>query len=174
MGGYFAWDSDQQTPNTQSATFEYASGKILQFEVRGLYTNAEEGITIGNLFYGTKGWLHLNGSTWKTYFGRKNEPGPGSDTAEASADPANLTGAGGDNHYENFIAALRSGQTKDLTCDIEEGHRSTVLPHLANISYRLGRTLTFDGARERFANDPEADRMLTREYRAPYVVPPSV
>jgi len=185
-GGYFAFDSDQQTPNTQAAVFEYADGKILQFEVRGLYTNGEsaiaseqqtqkqEDIKIGNLFFGTEGWMSINGSTWKTYFGRKNEPGPSSETAEEFADLMNLAGAGGDAHFSNFISALRSGKRQDLTCDIEAGFLSTALPHLANISYRLGRSLTFDGAKEKFIGDKEADRMLTRKYRKPYVVPESV
>lgn len=185
-GGYFAFDSDQQTPNTQAAVFEYADGKILQFEVRGLYTNGESAIAseqqtqkqvdikIGNLFFGTKGWMSIDGSTWKTYFGRKNEPGPSSETVEEYADPMNLAGAGGDAHFSNFINALRSGKRQDLSCDIETGFMSTALPHLANISYRLGRNLTFDGAKEKFVGDKEADRMLTRKYRKPYIVPESV
>lgn len=179
-GGYFAFDSAQETPNTQVATYEYADGKTLQFEVRGLYTNAEGGISdkkgrcIGNLFFGTKGWMHLNGSTWKTYFGRNNEPGPSNETVDEYDDPMDLAGAGGESHFGNFINALRSGKKDDLTCEIEPGHISTVLPHLANISYRLGRQLTFDGAKERFVHDEEADRMLTRKYRKPYIVPTRV
>ncbi|UCE99273.1 MAG: Gfo/Idh/MocA family oxidoreductase [Planctomycetota bacterium] len=185
-GGYFAFDSDQQTPNTQAAVFEYADGKILQFEVRGVYTNGEsaiasgqetkqqEDVKIGNLFYGTEGWMSINGTTWKTYFGRKNVPGPSSETAEPAADPMNLVGAGADAHFSNFIRALRAGKREYLTCDIEVGYMSTVLPHLANISYHLGRKLTFDGAREKFVGDEEADRMLTRKYREPYVVPRSI
>jgi predicted dehydrogenase len=185
-GGYFAFDSAQETPNTQAATFEYSDGKILQFEVRGLYTNGEsaiasgqatskqEDIKIGNLFYGTEGWMSVDGSTWKTYFGRNDEPGPSSVTVEPSADPMVLTGAGAEGHYGNFIGALRSGKKEDLTCDIEVGYMSTALPHLANISYRLGRKLTFDGAKEKFVDDTAADEMLTRRYRAPYVVPESV
>lgn len=173
-GGYFAFDSDQQTPNTQVATFEYADGKILQFEVRGLYTNNENDIKIGNLFFGAKGWMHLRGSTWKTYFGRKNKPGPSSETAEEFADPMNLAGAGGAGHYGNFIYALRTGKSENLTCEMEQGHISTTLPHLANISYRLGRNLTFDGAKEKFVDDKEADQLLTRKYRKPYVVPEKV
>jgi hypothetical protein len=54
---------------------------------------------------------------------------------------------------------------------MEEGHISTVLPHLANIAYRCGRNLTFEGSRERFVGDREANRLLTRDYRKPYVVP---
>jgi predicted dehydrogenase len=185
-GGYFAFDSDQQTPNTQMAVYKYADGKILQFEVRGVYTNGEsaiasgkettkqDDITIGNLFYGTQGWMSVNGDTWKTYFGRKNEPGPSSETAGESADPMNRLGAGSDPHFANFIRALRSGKREDLTCDIETGFMSTALPHLANISYRLGRTLTFDGPKERFVGDRQADKMLTRKYRKPYVVPDRV
>jgi len=61
-----------------------------------------------------------------------------------------------------------------LNCDIIEGHYSSALPHLANISYRLGRGLKFTGGNEKFANDPEADTMLTRVYRPPYVVPHDV
>lgn len=178
-GGFFAFDSDQQTPNTQVATFEYADGKILQFEVRGLYTGTEADVTgkgrsIGNLFFGTKGWMSIDGSTWKTYFGRNNEPGPCSEAADETADPMNLAGSGGGSHFKNFIDAVRSGNKGDLTCDVEPGHISTTLAHLANISYRLGRELTFNGAKEKFVNDKEADGMLTRQYRKPYAVPENV
>jgi predicted dehydrogenase len=177
MGGYYKWDSDQETPNTQSATFEYASGKVLSFEVRGLYTNDEDGIRIGNLFYGTEGWMHLNGTTWKTYLGRKNEPGPSSATAEEFADPMNLSGGGGGNHIFNFIRAMRESDRSYLTSDIESGHVSTCLPHLANISYRVGHDLAFDGANERFTGHGAADanRLLRREvYRKPFVIPEKV
>jgi predicted dehydrogenase len=186
-GGYFGAPSDQQTPNTQSATYKYADGKILQFDVRGLYTNEEaamfaivegeeavkmiqEGIAVGNIFYGTKGWMYLNGSTWKTYFGRKNEPGPTSTTEEQAANPNDPRGSGADKHFVNFVNALRTGKRTDLTCDVETGFMSTVLPHLANISYRLGRAVNFDPAAERFTGDADADKMLTRDYRKPFVV----
>ncbi len=171
-GGYFQWDSAQETPNTQTATFRYADGTVLDFEVRGLYTNSEDGILIGNLFYGTEGWMHLDADTkWATYFGRKNEPGPSSTTTQENTDPMNLAGAGGGSHFENFINVLRSGRRGDLTCEIEEGYRSTVLPHLANIAYRCGRTLTFDGTAEQFKGDHQANALLSRKYREPFVVP---
>ena len=87
-----------------------------------------------------------------------------------------LLPVGGDssNHWANFIDAIRSGKDETLNCDIIEGHYSSALPHLANISYRLGRELKFMGDYEKFANDPEADAMLTRYYRKPYVVPDEV
>jgi len=69
------------------------------------------------------------------------------------------------------VDAVRANDRKLLTCDIEEGHLSAALPHLANIAYQTGRALEFDGQAERFKGDKEADALLTREYRAPYVVP---
>jgi len=182
FGGLYAFKSAQQTPNTQVATYEYPDGRILQFEVRGLYTNKEAGIgaggkrnrCIGNLFFGTKGWMALDGSRWATYFGRNDEPGPGSRTTVDQIDPMNLAGPRSSSAYTSFVNAIRSGKEKELFCGMEDGHISTVLPHLANISYRLGRELTFDGKKEKFVGDDEADSMLTRKYRKPYVVPDNV
>ena len=175
VGGYYAFDCDQETPNTQMATFEYDDGKLIQFEVRGLYTNDEDGIKIGNLFYGTKGWMHLNGTEWKTYYGRKNEPGPGySGKDEVAADPMNLSGAGGGGHFGNFIQAVRANNWMQLTGDILDGHMSASMCHMANISQRLGRELEFDSHSERFVNDDIANGYLSRDYRYPYVVPENV
>jgi hypothetical protein len=131
----------------------------------------QDGVLLGNLFYGTKGWMYLNDTVWKTYFGRKNEPGPSSQAQQAAANAGTAAGAVSDGHFVNFIAALRSGKMEDLNCDIEQGAMSSALPHLANISYRLGRTLTFDGKNEKFVSDWQADRMLSRNYRKPYAVP---
>jgi hypothetical protein len=77
-------------------------------------------------------------------------------------------------HYQNWIDAIRAGDRKVLTCDIEDGHLSAALAHLGNISHRVGRKLAFDGASEKFVNDPEADKLLTRTYRPPFVVPEKV
>ncbi len=172
-GGKYAFDDDQETPNTQTASMEYGDGKILEFETRGLYTNEEDGILVGNLFYGTKGWMHLNGSTWKTFFGRKNEPGP-SMSGKNAADPGNLVGGGDEGHFENFIKAVRSRNVKDLNADIEQGHLSTALCHLCNISYRVGREVRFDTRTEKFVDDKESNKLLTRSYRKPFVVPEKV
>ena len=170
-GGCYGTPSDQQTANTQTADIEYADGKRLVFEVRGLYTNAEDGIGIGNIFYGTEGWMHLAGGTWKTYFGRKNEPGPSSESKDVEADPMNLSGAGGGGHMGNFLTAVRSGNRSDLTCDIEEGYMSSILPLLANASYRAGETLEFDGRSETFKGNRKANKLIKRTGRKPYAIP---
>lgn len=178
-GGYFVFDSTQETPNTQTSTFEYEDGKILEFETRGLLTNGEfgrPGTTIGNIFYGSEGVLQIDsGGNWKTWMGREYEPGPSSeDTSEEEYDAMNLIGTGGGGHFENFIAALRSGNREDLTCDVEVGHRSTILPLMANVAYRVGNELKFDGLSERFKDDEEANNLLSRNYREPFAVPKRV
>ncbi len=172
-GFYFYTGSDQNTPNTQTSIYEYADGTVFEFCTRGLMTNSEGSVKIGNVFYGSEGWLEIDADgNWKTFFGRKGEPGPDSkNIPEEVANTLSAVGSGFSGHFGNFIQSIRSGKQGDLNCDIEVGHRSSVLPHLGNISYRLGRELKFEGSREKFAADPEANLLLTREYRTPYVVP---
>ena len=173
-GDYYVFeDSAQNTPNTQTTLFEYEDGTLFEFGTRGLFTPADGDIKIGNVFYGSDGWMEIDsGGNWKTYFGYEGEPGPSSEaTDEEEYDPMNLAGAGGGGHFANFIGAMRSGSQEDLTCDIEVGHRSSALAHLGNVSYRLGRELEFDGDEEQFVGDADANSMLRDDYREPYVVP---
>ena len=180
MGGVFGIspaECSQETPNTQTSIYEYEDGKILEFETRGRYTNAEsnERIMIGNLFYGTEGWLEVNGSSWKAYREREEEPFAGSGMESQGAaiggDKSFRAAPTSGGHFENFIGAIRSGDHFDLTCDILEGHMSTALPHLGNIAYRVGETLEFNGEFEKFIDNSEANMLLSRNYRHPYVVP---
>ena len=168
IGGYFGPEASQETPDTHTTLFEYGDGTILEFATRGQFTNDEGTQKIGNLFYGSKGWLWIDGDgrTWQSYFGPKNEKGPGTETADktSGSDPNVLTSEEGP-HYRNFIDAIRANDAKLLTCDVVEGHLSSTLPHLANIAYRVGRELRFDGKTETFEDDKKADRLLTREYR---------
>ena len=174
MGGHFMFDDDQQTPNTLVSTFEFDEGgkkKMLVFEVRHWMTNHEAGIgeggkrkdsnTVGNIFYGSKGFLAIDGyGQYKTWLGREQEPGP--------------SRAEDGNNWANFIEAVRSRKQSDLNAPIEEGFMSTVLVHLANISYRLGRSIEFDAENFNCKADAEATAMFTRKYRAPFIVPEKV
>jgi len=132
--------------------------------------------------------------------------------------PKEVFSAKSENHFANFLRAVRSRKHTDLAADILEGHQSAALCHIANISYRLGREATpeeiqsqlstliaqddvkgtfektleylkeagvdmernkiifdahlhFDPQKEAFLSNPKADALLTREYRAPFVVP---
>jgi predicted dehydrogenase len=174
IGGHFMFDDDQETPNTLTATYEFNEGgrkRMMVFEVRHWMSNHEAGIgeggkkkdsnSIGNLFYGSKGYMAIDGyNTYKTWMGRDQEPGP------ANSAPGN--------NWQNFIDAIRSGKRSDLNHEIQEGADSATLMHLANISYRLGRTLNFDSVKMEVTGDPEANKMFTRPYRTPFVVPTKV
>jgi predicted dehydrogenase len=167
MGGHYMFDDDQETPNTLICTFEYPEeGKMLQFETRHWITNYEGGFgahggnNIGVLFYGSEGYMELQYFSYKTYLGKKREPGP--------------SGSGEGDHFSTFILAVRSGRREDLAADIEEGHLSSALCHLGNIAYRTRRTVRFDPAVEKIDGDEEATLLLTRTYRSPFVVPAEV
>jgi predicted dehydrogenase len=175
-GGKFAYIDDQETPNTQFAAFEYGGKQQVQFEVRGILTGAEGGLThdrggnvIGDLFFGTDGWMAVNGAGFQVYKGEATEKG-----TEKIMDEKNAGFKDTVPHMENFIAACRSRNHKDLHADIEIAVASANLVHMANISYRLGKTLKFDAAKMQFIGDSEANKMMTRDYRKPYVVPEKV
>lgn len=153
--------TDQTTPNMQQATYRYADGTELHCDLRNWFSGPPE--AQGVYVSGSKGWMKVGDDRAQVYFGRKNEPGP-TLTAETAADP-------GQAHFENFIECVRSRNSQKLRAPLEEGHLSSTLCHLGNISYRVGRSVTFDGAAERFIGDEEADRLLGRTYRAPYVLP---
>ena len=148
--------------------------KLLVFEVRHWISNNEAGIgerpdgagvadqpqTVGNIWYGSKGYMATGRGGWRTFMGKEQAPGPKS---EAGA------GVGG---FVNFIDVVRSRKREDQLAEIEEGAISTMLIHLANISYRTGRTLDFDPATYTCKGDAEATAMFTRaQYRSPFVVP---
>jgi hypothetical protein len=124
------------------------------------YMATSAGNTTGNLFYGSKGYMAKSVGEWRTFMGEKREPGP--------------TGSGAADHYAEFVEAIRGGDPATYNKSIEEGFYSCALIHLGNIAYRLGRTVDFDPATMTFPRDAEANAMLTREYRAPFVVPDKV
>jgi predicted dehydrogenase len=153
--------TDQVTPNTQQAAFQYADGTELHCEVRNWFSGPAE--AQGLYIFGSKGWMKVGDDKAQVFLGRKNDPGP-TLTSDEKPDA-------GQAHFENFIGCVRSRQPQNLKATIEDGHLSTTLCHLGNISYRLGRSVTFDGAAERFVGDQEADQLLGRTYRAPYLLP---
>jgi predicted dehydrogenase len=204
MGAHVMFDDDQETPNVLNCFFEFRTPegrqRLMEFEVRHWMTNHEAEIgtaayghsslppagltpaakvapsgpalgpasgkpgTIGNLFYGSQGYLGVQEyDSYKTWMGEKGEPGPSRKAPE--------------NHFANFIDCVRSRKKEDLRAPVEEGHISCTLVHLANVSYRLGRTLNFDPAAEQVIGDKEANRLLREEdrgYSAGFTIPESV
>jgi hypothetical protein len=103
-----------------------------------------------------------NYGAYKSFLGPNGEPGP-----EKEAPVKN-------EHFVNFIECMRSRKKEDLHAPIREGYLSTTLVHLANASYRLGRTIHFDPKTEIVIGDSEATAMLKGTYRHPFVVPEHV
>ena len=168
-GAKYVYDDDQETPNTQIATLDYGDAEIV-FEVRGLNTGGEPGITasgpnfIGVTFFGSKGFMAVDERAFQIFLGDKREPGEAMKHSETEIDDTVP-------HMANFLKAVKSRNTADLAADVAVGATSAALVHLANISYRLGRKLQFDSAAGNFVGDAEANAMSTRPvYRPPYIV----
>jgi hypothetical protein len=187
-GGKFGPEDDQETPNTLTTSFDFG-GRQLVFEVRGLLTGGEGmppaprraglnapaidaatvasrpaplNVAVGNLFYGTEGWMSMNDGGYQIYKGEGSEliaeekPERGQDTTRL--------------HMENFLSAVHSRKYSDLHDGINNAFLSASLCHLANISYRSGHKLNLE-AGPKFTGDPAANRLLTRDaYRKGYVV----
>ena len=205
-GGRYGYEDAGETANTQVIAHNFGD-KTLVFEVRGLKTDAYKGASVGTIFYGSEGYIvnpkYYSGGSRFDKDGNKIE---------------DYKGEGEAVHHANFIKAVRSRKVEDLTADILEGHLSSALCHLGNISYLLGEKVsasearqqlsklesqddlqeTFDRtaahleangvkvdgiqmqfgqllslnpATETFVGNAQADAMLTREYRAPFIVP---
>jgi predicted dehydrogenase len=180
MGGNLLRDtSDENTGGEMAAAFMFEDRNIMvTFETRTGCTNSEEGMgvkylwcdhrnVVGAIFFGTEGYMIFpDFSSYHTFLGRQRKPGP---SALKEGAPMMNT-----EHFQNWIVAVRSRNPRDLTAEIEEGHLSSSMCQLANAAYETGRTLRFDSENERFIDDQEADRLLTRPYRKPFVVPDEV
>ncbi len=147
LGGRFGYEDQGQTANTQMAVFDFGATQLI-FEVRGLPSTDYQGQKVGNIF-------HCEGGT---IIGKQFFP---TGKQEPVTIPAVQRGPGG-SHFANFVAAVRSRQQSDLNADILEGHRSSALCHLANMSYRLGESLPFNPQTKALGDNHEAYETLAR------------
>ena len=187
-GGQFVEDSDSEVPNVQVGTFEYADGTLLEIESTTLYSPSFGGVRVGGFFFTDQGYIgsHDDWAATRGQFVPRDRP----DSATGVSYRTNNLSFPGisyppgpeipnldvpeSNHFQNFIDCVRSRRREDLNCEVEQGHLSTSLCHLANIAYRVGRKLEFDSQSETFSDDEAANALLTREYREPYVMPDQV
>jgi predicted dehydrogenase len=153
IGGKYAFDDDQQFPDTQYVAYEFpGDGRVgrkkqLIFEQRIWSPCPEHGFENGNAFYGTKGMMLLSKGAGWSISGGKSKKGASSVL---------------ENH-QDFLDSIRDGRRP--SADIEIGHLSASLAHLGNIATRVGRTLQYEPRAEHVLSDLEADRLVRRDYR---------
>jgi predicted dehydrogenase len=159
LGGKYFFDDDQQFPDTQYAVFEYPVAerpgrkKQLIFEQRIWSPYVQEGYENGAAFYGTNGFLIIGHTVgWKLY-------GPRNKLIAEKTGRCDLPA-----HHQNFLDCVRGRQSK-LNADCWAGHLAATLVHLANIAARVGRVLQFDPQTEQIVGDPDAARLVRRQYR---------
>lgn len=168
MGGMFLWDDAKEVFNVSSSSFMFkgddGKDKMVTLEVRPWCSNDEAGgMSFGVIFYGSEGYMsfpHYNG--YKAYEGKAGK------LIKQASNGSDL------NHYQNFIDCVRSRDTGEVNAPPIEGHYSSALSHYALTGARVNRVLEIDTKTEMVKNDDEANRFLTRDYRAPFTVPEAV
>jgi predicted dehydrogenase len=159
LGGKYLWNDHRETPELLTTLMEFDGGKkFAEVAVRFWISNRETEGDNSNLFYGSEGYLAISGyEKYQFFMGRKKEPGP--------------SGEAPTQHFENFIKAVRSRKTSDQNGPVETAHAAAGMAHLGNIAFQRGKVLEFDPKAERFTNDDEANKMLTKQYRKGFEVP---
>jgi predicted dehydrogenase len=159
VGGRFGYVDDGQTANTQICVYDYGDCQLI-FEVRGWPSRSpfpgkespKDSIKptnyVGNIFYGSEGFLVCPSYTGAVAYRNDGE--------------VIKRFKGGEDHFGNFIKAVRSRKVEDLNADILEGHLSSALCHLGNISYRLGDEQPFGQTPKAFAKDKDAGETFER------------
>jgi predicted dehydrogenase len=184
-GGRFTLKDGGEMPDVLQVTYEYP-GFILSYEACNLNAHGTGGRTPGlsyygmrdkedrpngEAYYGTKGALFCDRISFEIY----PEPLRPAVTARERSKPIESyrmepkraqSKDATDLHTANFIECVRS--RKSPAADVEIGHRSTIVPHLGNISYKTGRKLAWDAEKETIVNDAEASKLLERKPRKPW------
>jgi predicted dehydrogenase len=154
-GGKYVIPDNRETPDTMEAVFDYP-GFTMVYSYRGANGLGMDGHGYGMQFHGTKGTLFLDRGGFEVI----PDEDSGIEPVKSGGSPQN------EPHVRNFLDCVKSRACP--TSDVEITHRSTIPPHLGNIAFLTGRKIYWDRDNERILNDPEANRLLTKPYRAPW------
>jgi len=151
-------------PDTQVATFEFETFTVV-WEHRQYAGNNAEKANLGCYFYGAEGTFHMGWlDGWTFYPADKNKPAIHEDPKLNKPDDQNIREL-----FADFLASIK--EKRRPVCDIEIGHRSTVVSLLGMLSWKAGRSINWDGEKEVIVGDPDANKLLSRPYRAPWKYP---
>jgi len=163
-GGRHIVEDNTDAPDTQVVIFEFDSFTAT-WEHRTYAANHAEKHNIGCYFYGTQGTLHLGWLDGWTFYSRgKDEPVAHEDPQLHMPDHQNIPEL-----WADFLECIATGERP--VCDIEIGHRSTTMSLLGMLSLKLGRSVRWDGEKQVIIGDPEAGKLLRRDYRTPWRYP---
>lgn len=150
-------------PDNMNVTYEYPDGRLLVYENYPFTEYGMHGFDNGNVFYGTQGYMVFSRrGAFTVYLGTKGEKGP-TESKDARSN------SGLDEHIEDFFQAVRKRTATRASADV--AHPSCTLVHLGEIAYRTRGALEFDPQSQQFVGCEEANALLTKSYRAPYLFP---
>src|ERR1035441_9350487 len=168
IGGIYWLHDAKEVPDTQIVSYDYGD-LMLNFELRSsppdyVLPHSTAPVSTSKMrggptdfytgYYGTEGTLLVTNNFWELHW------------KDGKVETCKSSGVA---HEADFLASLKSRRRPNS--DVEIGRLSTMLCHLGNISYRLGRDVKFDPATEALGNDSEANALLSKQYREPYGLP---
>lgn len=165
-GGRYIFEDNSDIPDTQHVVYRFEKFDLV-WEHRHYAGNPQEKHNVGLYFYGTNGVLHLGWLDGWSFYPRGDVNGTPAEHVEPVLDLPDHQNIA--NLWADFIDAVR--KKRRPICDIEVGHRATTLALLAMLSLKLGRGILWDGEKQTIPNDPEACKLLSREYRSPWDYP---
>jgi predicted dehydrogenase len=149
-GSRYHFKDDWETPDVTVATFDFGD-KCLIWEGQSCDPHGFEGAAFGVTFFGEGGSMAIAENDVRVYDLKDKL------VREVKAAKDNVS------HFANFVNAIRNGTP--LNANIADGHKSAMLSHLGNISWRTGRTLNIDPTTGKILADPEAEALCKRTYR---------
>ncbi len=166
-GGRYVQQDSSNTPDTQTALFEFES-YTATWEHRNCAPDPAGKTNIGVYFYGTEGTFHMGWLDGWTFYPRDTkQPLIHEDSVfenKFNKDCENIEGL-----WMDLLDCIQN--KKRPVCDIEIGHRATTMSLLAMLSYKLGRSVQWDGEKQDIVGDPQASQLLSRRYRKPWTYP---
>ncbi len=163
-GGKYVKKDNSDAPDTQYAVYDFEKF-TMYWEHKLSAGNKQESANVGCYFYGTKGTFHMGWTDgWTFYPKAKGQEVIHYDAQLNKPDDQNIAEL-----WQDFMSAIQDN--REPVCDVQHGHLATNISLLGMISYKLGRSIRWDGKNEMVLDDPEANRLLARGYRKPWVYP---
>ena len=150
-------------PDNMNVTWQFPDGRLVVYENYPFTSYGLHGFDNGNVFYGTEGYMVFSRrGAFSVFLGPKGKPGPTEGDVRGKRGYAE--------HMAEFLNAVR---TRNLNTKArpEIAHRSCALVHLGEIAFRTEGRLNFDSKSERFTDCDEANELLSKSYRSPYLLP---